>query len=258
MNKKAIILGTDLPALLAGHAATISGRDVYFVPDSGSAQPAPGGLDFLARPIPLTEATAVPIAVEHKGEAMQFFEKVRGGGLGRPVNMPFDGMDGLIVWNPADVYEQLLQMYGRFFLEGPVDGVDPEFISLLDPEAQLISSVQSTAMCNQAESDAPHSYSWAGTARKSAGESGVGHKILLSGDLDDPWIMQGGTFFGPWKVYPAGKTPPVSADKLVQDYIPLKTNCDCWPGMLRVGRAATWESGYQLHHAFYDTMQLLR
>lgn len=255
MKQKVIILGTDLPALLAGHAAALSGHDTFFVADGEPT--APGGLDFLSRPIPMADADLAELSVKEKGESMFFYRRLRGGGSGKPFNLPFDGADGLLVWDPGQVYEQLVMIYGKTFREGPPGGITAEFVKMLASDAKVFSSVQAPAICEQAEDGEGHDFSWASVVQKPHVANPDGHEIMLSGDLDEAWAIQGSTFFGMYRIYPADSAPPIASDKLVRDYFPLKTNCDCHPEVRRVGRAAAWDSGYQLHRAFYDTMHFL-
>jgi hypothetical protein len=38
---------------------------------------------------------------------------------------------------------------------------------------------------------------------------------------------------------------------------PIRTNCDCWPSIIRLGRFGKWQKGELTHHAFNDVMEAL-
>lgn len=249
-QSKVIVLGTNLEGLLAGHAATLAGRDVYFIEETD----VPGGLDFLAAPIPMTVADAVPLRVELVGDEPFFYQKLSGTGSGKKIELPFGDSNGLPVWNPLQVFEQLTEIYGRFFHSPGDSGIDPELVGSLASDAQIISAVQMPAICKEVDD---HTFSWAGLVRMPAVQNPDGHTISLSGDLDHPWAIQGATFFGSYKIYNVHDKPPVSEDKIVRDFLPLKTNCDCWPDVLKVSDAAQWNSKYPTHRAFYRTFDTL-
>lgn len=250
---KVIVLGTTLEGLLAGHAASIAGADVYFVTE-GDETETPGGLDFLAAPIPMTNAPAVPLNVARKGEGEFFYQKLSGSGSGKPIKLPVSEMDGRPVWDPKETYDQLHSIYSPFFHEAGDGGIDEEFVATLAADAKIISAVQMPAICQSIDD---HTFSWAGLVRMPATTNPSGHWITLSGDLDDAWAIEGSTFFGSYRVYSAANYPPVSSDKVTRDYLPLKTNCNCWPGIIKVSAAACWESDYPTHHAFYRTFEVL-
>lgn len=247
---KVIVLGTTLEGLLAGHAAALAGADVYFLEE----EDLPGGLDFLAAPIPMTTARAVPLHIEQKGEGPFFFQKLSGTGSGKVVKLALDGMDGCPVWDPMEVFEQLTEIYRPYFHAPGANGIDDELVAALASDAKIISAVQKPAICQDIDE---HTFSWAGLVRMPAVKNPDGHLITLSGDLDDPWAIEGSTFFGSYRIYSATNYPPVSNDKVVRDFIPLKTNCDCWPDIIKVSGAARWESNYPTHRAFYSTFEAL-
>lgn len=249
---KVIILGTSLEGLLAGHAAALAGHDTYFIEE----EDVPGGLDFLAAPIPMTNAAAIPLHVRDKGEGPVFFQKLSGTGSGKVIKLPFPGVysSGLPVWNPLEVFEQLTAMYKGFFHAPGKNGIDDELVAALAADAKIFSAVQKPAICQNIDE---HTFSWAGLVRMPAVKNPDGHEIMLSGDRDDPWAIEGSTFFGSYRIYSHSNCPPVSSDKVVQDFIPLKTNCDCFPDIVPVSGAAAWVSDYRTHRAFYSTFAAL-
>lgn len=251
---KVIVLGTTLEGLLAGHAASIAGADVYFVTEGDETKGPPGGLDFLAAPIPMTTARAVPLSVDRKGEGAFFYQKLSGSGSGKPIELPVSEMDGRPVWDPKETYDQLHSIYSPFFHEPGPDGISPEFVSALAGDAKIISAVQMPSICTAVDD---HTFSWAGLVRMPAVRNPDGHLITMSGDLDDAWAIEGSTFFGSYRVYSATNYPPVSSDKVTRDYLPLKTNCKCWPDIIKVSAGALWDSNYPTHHAFYRTFEVL-
>lgn len=247
---KVIVLGTNLEGLLAGHAAAMAGQDLYFIEEEDM----PGGLDFLAAAIPMTSAAAVPLHIEQKGESPFFYQKLSGSGSGKSIPLPLDKMDGRPAWNPMEVFEQLTAIYAPYFHAPGKDGIDDTLAAGLAKDATIISAVQMPAICQNIDE---HTFSWAGLVRMPAVKNPDGHQIVLSGDLDDPWAIEGATFFGSYRIYSHTNYPPVSSDKVTRDFLPLKTNCDCFPNIMKVSAAARWDSNYPTHRAFYETFEAM-
>lgn len=248
---KVIVLGTNLEGLLAGHAASIAGHEVYFIEQTDE----PVGLDFLSAPIPMLQLEAKPLYVSGEGESGDFFGKLTDGLVTKHFDLPFTTVDaGAPIWNPGQAFLQLQEIYGAYFQAGDRD-IDDEFVASLASDATIISSVQLPAICKEPDD---HTFSWTGLVTMAGGADGTGRaEIKAIGDRDIPAAIIGGTFFGPKKIYPHGRFPPVSADKLQKSMLPLKTNCDCWPDMIKVGSAAAWNPGYRTHRAFYDVFEKL-
>lgn len=251
---KVIVLGTNLEGLLAGHAASIAGHDVYFIEETTE----PGGLDFLAAPIPLTMARAIPLHVsdEGSGEPADFFGKLTGGLVTKHFRLPFMGMDGCPIWDPMEVFLQLQKIYASYFREPSAEGIDSELVAALASDAKIVSSVQLPAICKEPDD---HNFSWAPLVSVDAVSYGSDQvaNVRLSGDPDTPAAIIGSTFFGHKRIYSSSNFPPVSTAKREHSMLPLKTNCDCWPDIIKVGAAAAWQPDYPTHRAFYATFQAL-
>lgn len=63
------------------------------------------------------------------------------------------------------------------------------------------------------------------------------------------WSILGGrtSVEGSW-------TPPVGA---ITGKKAINNNCDCWPGLHRLGRWAKWKHGVLLHHAFEEAEEII-
>lgn len=248
--KTITVLGTNLEGMLAGHACALLGYDVVWLQFGIDDEAPPNVLDFLTAPIPLTQADVVQRSLVQKGDPGFFFGDLLGREYAKQFPLPWDNIDGRLLFNPAAVHTQLQETY-RAAIQTAPDPAGDEFARYmrgLDGTNITINALNASYFCV-----AEHMFGGVQVAAKPFPKADDGRPLTYSGDNDDPWLIEGSTFFGGWRLYPGHRTPPVNADLLRHDFVPQKTNCDCFPTFGKVGRLARWESGYQLHRAFYDT-----
>lgn len=250
-RKKAIkpiaILGAGPAGLMAAHACTVAGRQ--FAIFSHPVKSKLGGAQFLHHPIPgLTDMfDKQKLKYRVHGDPAVYQEKV----YGDNPHVPFVSMsfieDGLMVpaWSLRDVYDKLWETYSHGI--NPVD-ISPQWMGEhVGDFDMMVGAMPRDRLC----------VPW-------SNHTFAAHSIQIWNDLIDPnipdnTIVYDGTRDRSWyrasnifgvgstewgqKMKPPGKT-------LVSVSKPLRTNCDCWPDLLRVGRYGRWEKGVLAHDGF--------
>lgn len=68
-----------------------------------------------------------------------------------------------------------------------------------------------------------------------------GAMIQLMGNTDTPALKQIIVGLARYTEYPEGVTLPFTSHELIELDTPIKTNCDCQPSLIRVGKFGTWD-----------------
>jgi len=80
--------------------------------------------------------------------------------------------------------------------------------------------------------------------------------VQCNGNRDTAWYRAATVFGHSTLEWPLAKKPPVPGVAAVKK--PLSTDCDCWPGMVRLGRYGTWKKGVLVHTAYNEVAEKLR
>jgi hypothetical protein len=160
------------------------------------------------------------------------------------------------IWNMSKMYEQLWENFEdsiRDYQMGP--GTIPE---LTNEYPLVINSIPAPKLCT----DITHSFKnqtiWVSSDLEDC-------DILPRKRLGDNIIVYDGTSENHW--YRAsvidGKVAVETTKEGMSDkgwsygHKPIRTDCDCWPEVHRVGRFGCWKKGVLSHHAFWDATSII-
>ena len=76
--------------------------------------------------------------------------------------------------------------------------------------------------------------------------------VLCNGEEHPSWYRLSNIFGHKTVEWPEHIRPPIQAAQVTK---PLKTNCDCWPTVLHVGRYGKWQKGVLTHHAYQEVLE---
>lgn len=101
------------------------------------------------------------------------------------------------------------------------------------------------------------SYVWAAGEAPGMGIDLKGYKcpeftVLCNGESEPSWYRLSNIFGHKTVEWPENHKPPLPSVAYVTK--PLKTNCDCWPSVLHVGRYGKWSKGVLTHHAYQEVL----
>lgn len=252
------VLGSGPAGLIAAHTATLKGAAVMiFSAPGASGKPEPsklGGAQFLHQPIPMInqdEPDAV-ITYRTEGEPEGYHMKVYGGDPAVPFVSMSNVEDGATqhAWNLQRTYQKLWDLHAEYIL--------PETVTagwlqgMLDRHTfnMVISSVPAPVLC-----DNEHTFRMTRShiANECILDSLPNNTIMYSGDKDRSWhrcsrlFGVGGT---EWPETFRQQHLPIDTMTVRK---PLKTNCNCFPDVVRVGRFGTWQKGILVN----DSMRIV-
>jgi hypothetical protein len=254
---RVVILGCGPAGLLAAHAVRWAGGEVLLVSKPGKSDLF--GCQYLHAPIPGLahfNQPGEPVRYRVNGTPEMYKEKVYGSEYRGSVSADEYGTgEPHLAWDLRRAYDELWAVWGRRVHPFDLDSVDID--SLEKAEADLfISTVPAPVLCEKSEE---HFF-----LRESVWAVGDAPERLQyttyqpppftveCNGLENPRWYRAANVFGyctvEWPGYPK---PPVSGVARVKK--PLRTNCDCRPKWLRLGRYGRWEKGYLAHQAFFDT-----
>lgn len=249
--KTVAILGSGPAGLMAAHAVGLCG-----VPMSVHSRPVKselGGAQYLHHPIPYLTANDPDKIITNRltGTPEGYRQKVYGSGPNSPENVSAMGIeDGekIPVWDLNAAYDKLWNWF-----EGSINEaiVSPEWLDEHANEFYLvISSVPAPALCRSPD---VHRFTYQEVWIDSKPALFLPEDtVQYNGDREPSWYRAsnlGGTAGGTeWSSL--GPKPPIPNLRLVKK--PLRTTCDCFPDILRVGRYGTWTKGVLTHDAYYE------
>ena len=254
---RVLILGCGPSGLAAAQAALDFGADPFII--SKTDRPSMlYGCQYLHEPIPGYEnvpSTTVSYALI--GTPDQYREKVYGDKWTGKVS-PEDFVGEHNAWDIRETYSRLwadLIGSGRIslFVRGEItEGWIPTAMG--PPPFLIISSIPAPAMCTKRS---VHGfYSHAIFANGTTNEEPIhGNAILCDGTDAHSWYRISNVFG--YRTIEWAKLPPPGtiAANVIK---PLRTDCDCYPSVLRVGRYGTWDKSYLVHKVYGDVISALR
>lgn len=231
---------------MAAHAASMMNCDVRIF--SKPRKSYMRGAQYLHAPIPLaTKTEAFDIHYKLIGSADVYKEKVYGVDLDVEIS-PNRLSEWHEAWDIREAYDWLWETYG-----GYVYGWEATPANILDVVAGadlVISSIPAPLLCRS-------QHGFAGTsiwATDKAFDLDIDNTVLCDGTWDRGWyrssLIQGeGNTEWPFET-----KPPLGEDRLWEVQKPTASNCDCWPGILRVGRYGSWKKAELSHEAYFKTV----
>lgn len=269
---KVAVLGCGPAGLMAAHAATLAGATEVAI-FSRRRKSELYGAQYLHSPIPgMTDNPPVPVRYQLRGSVEAYRAKVYGDSWDGEVS-PDEHLGDHNAWDIRATYNNLWDRYS-----GRVYGTElsrnwVRNLMYVEMESgrfdHVISSIPKHATCDDPTHEFKGQSVW---ALGDAPERGIfaGDYVELENNVvvcnglprgpfgSDGWY-RASKVFGystvEWPVMDApGITQPEGATSLIK---PLATNCDCWSGMIYVGRFGRWEKGVLADSAFHDVLDRL-
>jgi hypothetical protein len=254
-----LILGCGPAGLLAAHAVEQLGGRPHIL--SIKVKSEFQGAQYLHQPISgLTGAPHGVIRTHQSGTREGYAQKVYG-----DPSAPCSWNDQLPerdAWDLRLVYDELWDRY-----RGRVEGgeIDWEDLDEFQNNWKLVLSTLPLIKSCVQERFGVHHFEWEpmwtiGFAPPEVADN----TVLYSGDLDCDWYRSSRVFghasteFSNHRPITGGAylTPEeIRPPQVYQVHKGIKvqgTDCDCWPGIKRIGRFGTWRKGYLSHHAYHD------
>lgn len=259
MNKPVAILGSGPAGLLAAHAVALAGQPIVIV--SLPTKSRIGGAQFLHEAIPELTSPDPDAVITYRvrGDAATYERKVYGDN--KPgfvsINNVYDGQEQP-AWNLVGIYDTLWDAFGGSLT---VQEVSPEWLDKAQDDFSLIvSSVPLPALCRShagLTTDVTHRFDSVNvTLLDKCVEHVPDGVVLYEGTQDRSWYRSANLFGAPsteWgegvKNLPFPGTFPATK--------PLRTTCNCYPDIVRVGRYGTWTKGQLVNDAFKQTVVAL-
>jgi hypothetical protein len=221
------------------------------------------GAQYLHAPIPgyTDEDNFIDVNYQMKGDPSDYRRKVYGPTWDGSVS-PEDLEETHKGWDLRETYERLWEDYGTDIYNVNIDPAGLRWI--VDGKTDwgnfdlIISSLYASSICP----DSHHFKSMAIRAAGDAPEIGVSlpytncpeNTVICNGEDHPSWYRMSNIFGRRTVEWPHDIMPPIHHAEVLK---PLGTNCDCWPGVLRVGRYGRWEKGVLTHDAYFDVLEAL-
>lgn len=251
---KILILGCGPAGMIAAHAAAKRGHEVVLA--SKPRKSRMNGAQYLHAPIPdANKAPEFTINYQLSGDVLGYRTKVYG-----PESTVEVSPESLVgqhpAWDIREAYDWLWEEYkGQIMLwEGSGPDSVLRLLRRVRPDT-TISTIPAPLMCAR-----KHAFE---EARIWATEFAHGqisnNTVLCQGDSRFQWYRSSRIQNYQNTEWPLSFQPPADmAMSRVHEVVkPIATNCDCFPGITRMGRYGQWKKGVLSHEAWSDTNDLL-
>lgn len=251
---RALILGAGPAGLLAAHALASKNHDIVIV--SRKRKSELFGAQYLHRAIPgIAYGPGEPVSYRLHGTADGYRSKVYGPGATLGVSPEELGADHL-AWNIRSAYAMLWERYREFIQDEYLDAAGLRLlIGRLHPEL-VVSSIPAPVLCDQGHSFTSQKV-W---AIGDAPERGVycpvknipAMTVVCNGEVNPGWYRA--SYVYGYRTAEWSWNSPPSRWQAAEVVKPLSNDCDCWPGVLRVGRYGAWTKGVLSHTAYEQAL----
>lgn len=247
MDKPVAILGCGPAGLLAAHA--LAQRGIPFGIFSVPAKSRLGGAQFLHESIPglTSEEPDAMLTYRLEGDPMVYKQKVYGDNPNVDfVSMAFVGNGQQVpAWSLRDLYDRLWEVFGSM-VNGTV--IDATWLKEnVEEFSAVISAMPRDRICEPWSNHTFH-YHQVRILNEAINPSVPDNEIWYDGTKDRSWYRMSNIFGVGSTEWGMSVRPPMS--DLVTVNKPLRTNCDCWPDFIRVGRFGRWEKGVLAHDGY--------
>lgn len=212
------------------------------------------GAQYLHAPIPdLGNQREEPISYVLRGTVEGYAEKVYGEEMASLLVSPASLVGVHNGWNIRSAYDVAWNMFEADIVDSPaIKGAD--VLDLLGRHSyrRVISSIPLQRLCTNpghnfaqqgvwASGDAPDQDRWAPFRVDP-------WHVICDGTDDVSWYRASNVFGHATVEYATDHKPPV--DNVSRVWKPIGHNCDCFPGLLKVGRYGEWKKGVLAHEAY--------
>lgn len=262
---KVLILGCGPAGLMAAQAvedATPHDKQVLVGIASRKQKSPLYGAQYLHRPIPgHTENDGRQVDYLLRGDPMEYRNKVYGMGWTGSVS-PEDMEESHTAWDIRQTYDSLWEKWEHAITDTDITPYGlKQMIVGMEPDI-VISSIPRQALCEGGDRTAHFFNQIEVVAAGDAPELGIDigkmyrcpdETIICSGNDLTAWYRMSRVFGHTTVEWPGSieRVPITSAARVSK---PLNTNCDCWEGLMFVGRYGRWEKGVLSDSAYYDVL----
>jgi hypothetical protein len=214
------------------------------------------GAQYLHQPIPGIEC-GEPVQVNYRldGSAEGYRRKVYGPMWDGSVS-PEDLAESHPAWDIRATYKRLWDLWASSIIDGRIERY------MMNDATQphsgwdlVINSIPRQSLCAKAEHVFGSTEIWAAGDAPDLGIN-IGHMfrcqpetVICNGEQSPSWYRKSNIFGHTTVEWPGqlGSVPVGTASRVVK---PTYTDCDCWPGVVHVGRYGTWQKGVLSHEAY--------
>lgn len=258
---KFAVLGIGPAGLTAAHAIREAGYSVDLFSKTNLKSEL-HGCQYLHAPLPRFGARETLVRYELWGTPDQYREKVYGQLWDGKVS-PDDFLGEHRAWDIRETYDRLWDIYpGNDCDLLPMD-VNPKILDavydLWRAEYDAVfSTIPAPNLCRQRST---HNFSshdiWAVGDKLEEGIAAPmrpdADDIVVCNGKPHPSWYRSSSVFGLGTTEWPGNMPKPPVEGVVKVSKPLETDCDCYPGITRVGRYGAWKKSYLVHQVF-DTV----
>lgn len=255
--KPTAILGSGPAGLLAAHAHALAGRefDIFSLGEPSSLI----GPQYLYLHIPEVTNKAPEGYVRQicRGDMTGYRRKLYGNVDPQWVERPL--AHGYNAWNLRSVYERLWSLYEKRVSQLEVTAPVVGSLVASHEYGRIISTIPATAICA-----AFHRFTaWSILVADVNVEPIEENTIVFNGERNPAWVRESNIFGRQTTEWPTTildpanrRTRPPLPD-VYEFEKPLRTDCDCWPTVVRMGRFGKWRNETWAHDAYNETKELL-
>jgi hypothetical protein len=245
------ILGCGPSGLLAAWAANLAKRP--FAIFSKVKKSPLGGAQFLKAMVPgLTEEkSGVVTTYRMIGDPRKYYEKAYGDGSSFLTNW-WHEVNEQLSWNLSWHYDQLWWMFADGINEAEINHQWVE--DHKDDFSLVVSTVPRRCICAPM---APHKFPATNIyiKQEAINPNLPDGEIWYDGTDDVSWYRQSRVFGQGGTEWGSLVKPPYEG--IINGFKPVRTDCDCWPDVLKVGRYGAWDKSEHLHEVFREVYQAL-
>lgn len=238
---KVAVLGAGTDGLIAAHACQQAGvsPQVY----SRKVKTKVGGAQYLDRAIPGLNRPDKPETIIHhlvRGDEFAYRRKVYSAHPSlTEISERADVYNGMRepAWSLRRAYNEL---WGRWESQVLDNEIDVRFVAkLLDGHDLVFSTVPLMSICSH-RSGAYHNFHLRQSLIAPVMlEKLVSDTVVWDGTRTSAWFRTSLVFGEVATEWPAGAPVP-TLDKLMKVTMPIASDCNCWPSVVRLGRYGAW------------------
>lgn len=252
------ILGCGPAGLLAAHAAVRQGcRPTIFSVKKKSPH---GGAQYLHKPIPgLTDMDPDMILRYVKvGTAEGYASKVYGDPT-VPVSWDRFQEGQVPAWDMGKVYDQLWDEYENLIVDRHLDPAAAE--QIMAGFGQVMNTIPLHALCRF---ETGHTFHKQDILLSDTAQVKMKNVIVYNGQPTERWYRTSCIGDTEWTEYAVhgeaeyGGLTSLAGSHAELGYKPTHTDCDCHPGMHRLGRFGKWQRTVLSHEAYDEAVDIVR
>ena len=248
---KVLILGCGPAGLMAAHAAAHYGAN--FVIYSKRRKSYMNGAQYLHAPIPdMSVSPPFTIRYQLSGEVEGYRQKVYGDA--KVEVSPESLVGNHDAWDIRETYDNLWDKYNGAIMD---EDLNPEVLVYLMrgwlPDL-VISTIPATVLCHNSQHKFEAETIWSSDKAEPVLRDNT---VLCNGEPSFSWYraskIQGHeNTEWPFSSY------PLEQGKLWRVTKPIRTTCNCFPDVHRMGRYGKWTKGVLSHQAWEESRNLMR